>query len=385
MIDLLHILTILLLATPLGVFGLYGIVLLSYYKGNNPVGENRDENGGQGFQPKVSVLVPTHNEKSIISKKIDNLLNTSYPKNRIEFIFIDDSNDSTPSIIQEYTNRFLNIRLFHYDTRIGYSASMIAGCKAANGEILVFNDAGSFLEKSTIGNLVRHFRNPKVGGVTGRGTLVNKDESVGGSEESYLRLSDFMRIGETRMDSTFHFSGESCAVRKELVTDIDSCPATFDTAVALHIRQKGYKTMYDPEARFYEYAPLTHSDRIKQKTIRATNLIKIVLMFKGMIFKRKYGAFGCFILPMNLAMLVIVPLVIPVALISLAVLTFFDPFFGFAIWGLLGLVVLLSLIIGRRVLFNFLEFEYSLLEAFRRVFFTKKSYDKIETIASTRR
>jgi hypothetical protein len=32
-----------------------------------------------------------------------------------------------------------------------------------------------------------------------------------------------------------------------------------------------------------------------------------------------------------------------------------------------------------------LEFEYSLLKAFWRVFFTKKDYDKIETIASTRR
>jgi hypothetical protein len=35
----------------------------------------------------------------------------------------------------------------------------------------------------------------------------------------------------------------------------------------LFVRQKGYKAIFDPEAKFYEYAPKTRNDRIKQKTI----------------------------------------------------------------------------------------------------------------------
>jgi cellulose synthase/poly-beta-1,6-N-acetylglucosamine synthase-like glycosyltransferase len=385
MVGPIQVLTICLLATPLAIMGLYGLTLMLYYKRKNPRNNERAENGSQTSRPKVSVLVPTHNENRIISKKIDNLLSTCYPIERIEFVFIDDSDDSTPSIIQRYASRFSNIHLIHFDNRMGYSASMIAGCKSANGEILVFNDAGSFLEKSAIENLVRHFQDRQIGGVTGRGMLLNKNESVSRSEDLYLQLSDFMRTAETRMDSTFHFSGEACAVRKELVTDLDSVPATFDTAVALHVRRKGYKTIYDPQVRFYEYAPYTHSDRIKQKTIRATNLIKILLEFDDMAFRRKHGRFGCFILPMNLAMLTIVPVVILLSLVSLAVLTFFDPVFALTIWGLLALVFLLSMIFGKKIAVTFLEFEYSLLKAFWRVLFTNKSYDKIETIASTRR
>jgi cellulose synthase/poly-beta-1,6-N-acetylglucosamine synthase-like glycosyltransferase len=262
---------------------------------------------------------------------------------------------------------------------------MIAGCKYARGEILVFNDAGSFLEESTVKNLVRHFQDPRIGAVSGRSALLNKNESVGLSEDWYLQLSEFMRTAETNMDSTFHFNGEACAVRKELVKDLDSCPATLDTAVALHIRRKGYKAIFDPQVRFYEYAPHTHYDRIKQKTIRATNLIKILLEFRDMIFRRKYGLFGCFILPMNLAMLTMVPVAILLSLVSLTVLTFFDPVFALTIWGLLALVSLLSIVFGKKIIVTFLEFEYSLLQALGRVLFTKKSYDKIETIASTRR
>lgn len=385
MIGPLHFLTICLLAIPLATFGLYGLTLALYYKRKNPRNNPRVENGSQTFQPKVSVLIPTHNEERIISKKIDNLRNVDYPVEKTEIVFIDDSDDSTAGIIRDCSNRFSNIQLLHYESRVGYSESMIRGCKYASGEILVFNDAGSFLEKSAIQYIVRDFEDRKIGAVSGRSMLLNEDESVGQSENWYLQLSDFVRKGETSMDSTFRFNGEACAVRRELVTDLDSCPATFDTAVALYIRRKGYKTVYDPQVRFYEYAPHSHSDRVKQKTIRATNLIRILLEFKDMIFRRKYGLFGCFILPMDFALITIVPVAILLSLVSLAVLTFLDPTFALTIWELLAFAFVFSIIFGKKVVVTFLEFEYSLLRAFWRVFITKKSYDKIEMIASTRR
>ena len=385
MIGPLHILTISLLAIPLTIFALYGLALAYYYKRENPKSNSVAEKSDT-LQPKVSVLIPTHNEERIIAKKIENLRSVNYPVEKTQIVFIDDSDDSTTEIIRDYSNRCSNIQLLHYESRVGYSESMIRGCKYASGEILVFNDAGSFLEESAIRYIVRDFEDWKIGAVSGRSMLLNEDESVGQSENWYLQLSDFVRKGETNMDSTFRFNGEACAVRRELVTDLDRCPASFDTAVALHIRRKGYKAIYDAKVRFYEYAPQTHSDRVKQKTTRATNLIKILLEFKNMIFKREYGLFGCFILPINLAMLAIVPIVILLGVVSLAVLTILDIGFALNIWGLLGLIFLLSVVFsGKKIVATFLEFEYSLLKAFGRVFLSKKSYDEIETIASTRR
>ena len=381
MLGTLRILTLLLLGTPLFIFGLYGSILLYYYRR----AKKRDYSENVSFQPKVSVVVPTHNEEIIISKKIDNLLASSYPREKLEIIFADDSDDSTPRIIEEYSNKFPNVRLIRFDERKGYSVCVIAGCKAAEGEIIVLNDAGSFLDAQAISNLVRHFRDPNIGGVTGRGAILNTNEATGRSEETYLKFSDFMRISETEMDSTFHFSGEACAVRKTLVADLESCPATFDTAVAFFTRQKGYKTIYDPQVRFREYTPRTHSGRIIQKTIRATNLIKILLRFRNMIFKREYGKFGCLVLPMNLAMLVIAPLAILGGAISLTILTFFDPAFAFVVWSVAGVLFMASLMFSKAITFTFLEFEYSLLKALYRLAFTKRSYDKIDTVVSTRR
>jgi cellulose synthase/poly-beta-1,6-N-acetylglucosamine synthase-like glycosyltransferase len=380
MLTALHILTLFFLGIPIFIFGLYGILLLHFNKKGRK--KNRKEDGE--FEPYVSIVVPTHNEELVISKKINNLLNLNYPKKKLEIIFVDDSNDSTPNIIEEYSKKIPYMRLIRFRERIGYSPSMIAGCKAAEGEIIVLNDAGSFIDTQAISNLVRHFHDPRIGAVTGRGIILNTDEITGRLEEKYLGFSDIMRIAETEMDSTFHFNGEASAVRKDLITDFGVCNETFDTTVALFIRQKGYRAIYDPEVKFYEYTPLTHSERIKQKTIRATNLIRVLFRFRNMIFNRKYGRFGCVLLPMNIAMLVIVPLAILIGPILLSILTLLDPTFALFIWSICGIIFLSVLIFSKEIVYTFFEFEYSLLKALYRIIFTKRTYDQIEKVVSTR-
>jgi cellulose synthase/poly-beta-1,6-N-acetylglucosamine synthase-like glycosyltransferase len=368
------------------IFGVYGIITLYYGKVKKVVQKGKSKGNEKGrFEPSVSVVIPTHNEEKIISKKIESLLASNYPQEKLEIIFVDDSDDSTPEIIQEHSSRSSIIRLIRFNERMGYSPSMIAGCKAAVGEIIVFNDAGSFLDSETIPTLVGHFQNPDIGVVTGSDTILNLNEEVGKSENLYVKIYNFLRTAETNMDSTLHVKGEVTAVRKDLITDLDKCGETFDTTTGLFVRQKGYKVIFDPEAVFYEYAPQTHSGRIKQKTIRAANLFKVLWRFKHMICNREHGKYGLIILPMNFAMLVIAPLAILLGFTFLTVLTFFDLFFSAIVWAALGSIFLSLLVFQRHLVFTFFEFEYSLLKAFYQVVFTRQTHDKIDTVLSTRR
>jgi cellulose synthase/poly-beta-1,6-N-acetylglucosamine synthase-like glycosyltransferase len=368
------------------IFGLYGGITLYYGKLKKKEGEGRSEhNADVNFEPFVSIVVPTHNEEMIISKKIENFLSSNYPWEKLEIIFVDDSDDSTPEIIQNYSKRTPNIRLIRFHKRMGYSPSMIAGCKAAEGEIIVLNDAGSFLDAQAIPSFVAHLHNPNIGVVSGKDVILNVNEEVGKSETLYQKIFNFLRTAETNMDSTFYVRGEATAVRKDLIKDLEMCSETFDTTVGLFVRQKGYRTVYDPDVKFYEYAPLTHSGRIKQKTIRAANLVKVLWRFRRMMFRREYGKYGCVILPMNFAMLAIAPVAILVGFILLITLTFFDLSFSAIVWSTLGSLFLLFLIFSRHLLLTFLEFEYSLLKALYQVVFTRRTHDKIEKVLSTRR
>lgn len=386
MAEILRILFYLAIGVPASILGVYTIVILCYGRMSQGDKEKGDENGiDRKFEPFVSVIVPTHNEEMIISKKIENLLSSSYPHDKVEIIFVDDSDDSTPKIIREHAEEEPNIHLLRFRQRMGYSPSMIAGCKAAKGEIVVLNDAASFLDPHAISNMVARFENPVIGVVTGKDVILNVNEGVGKSEDLYQRLYNYLRLSETKMDSTFYIKGEATAVRSALLKDLEGSTETFDTTVGLVARQKGYKIVYDSRVSFYEYAPKTHSGRVKQKTIRAANLIKVLWRFRHMMFRREYGKYGSLIMPINFAMLVLLPIMVLVWTLLLVFLTVFD--FGFALVVLcaLGAICLLLLTLSKNLVSTFFEFEYSLLKAIYQVVFKKKMHDKIDKVDSTRR
>ncbi len=382
-VEILQYFVVLCFAIPIFVFGTYGLILL-YYRDK---GKRKDGAyfSSETFEPIVSVVTPTHNEESIISKKIENLLSSNYPEGKMEIIFVDDSNDSTSEIIQQYSVKSRNIHLIKFRERMGYSSSVMAGIKACKGEIVVLSDAGSFHDENTIGNLVRHFRDPMIGAASGKDVIMNNDETVGRSEASYIKFLNFVGKAETNMDSTFYFKGEASAVRKSIIEEFDGCGATFDTAVALFVRQKGFRAIFDSDAKFYEYAPKTSSERIKQKTIRAANWIKILFQFKNMAFRSRYGKFGLLTLPANFGMLVVTPIAILTGLVSLVILSLFAPHLSFVFLIFIAAALLLSLALSRHLFANFLELEVSLLKALYEIAFTKKKHDQIDTIKSTRR
>lgn len=357
MLDIASVLRILVafwLGLPIAIFALYGCIVVYYNKFKNAQSSADSEHTENcmktRFEPEVSLVIATHNEESIISKKIENLLALDYPQNKLEIIFADDSDDSTPDIIIGYARQYPFVNLLRFNERMGYSPSMIAGCKKAKGEIIVLGDAASFLDSHAIRHFVWHFQKPEVGAVTGQDVILNLNEEVGSSETLYQRIYNFVRTAESKMDSTFFIKGEATATRSNLIKDMEDCTATFDTAIGLFLRQRGYKTVYDPEIKFYEYAPSTHSDRIKQKTIRAANLIRIIFHFRHLIFKPKYGKFGFIILPMYFGMVAIAPLAIMIGYLFLIPTTFFDLTFGLLIWSITGIIVLISSLLSKDLL-----------------------------------
>lgn len=48
------------------------------------------------FKPKVSIIIAAHNEETVIKKKLDNLINLTYPQEKLEIIIAsDNSTDNT--------------------------------------------------------------------------------------------------------------------------------------------------------------------------------------------------------------------------------------------------------------------------------------------------
>lgn len=87
----------------------------------------------------ISVIIPTFNEKENIRPLTDAIQNTlkglSY-----EVIFVDDSTDDTPLVIEEVCQGSPNVRYIHRTEKKGLATAVVEGFKVAGGDILAAMD-----------------------------------------------------------------------------------------------------------------------------------------------------------------------------------------------------------------------------------------------------
>ena len=337
--------------------------------------------------PNITILIPSYNEEKIIEKRLQNILNYDYPLEKMRVVFIDESTDTTPGIIQKYVDSYKNIELLHMNQRMGYSKAVFTGLSRVDTGIVVLNEAGSFPLPKTLKNQIHILQNPKIGAVTGHSKLLNQNENIGNIEALYLRFLEYIRIAESRMDTTIFIKGEATAYKTSLVKDIEAMEDTgsIDTSMAFMVRKKGYKTVYSPDVIFEEYAPSDAHGFRKQKMIRAANIMRNLLIFKEMLLNPKYGKFGLISMPFYLSTFFITPLLLPVAMISMIIGLFTNVVYYRYIFAFACIVLILLLISGRNILELFIELEISMVKAMYQIFIKKKGHDKIERVESTRR
>lgn len=364
----------------------YFLILYFFYKRSRYNKKSLDF-----FYPTVSVIVPVHNEEKIIAEKLQNIEELSYPTDKIEVIFVNGhSTDKTSEIIKNHTRKCKKfVKLIEQDKREGYTRGIIKGILNSRGEIIVATDAAAYHSPDAIKHLAKHFRNQKVGAVTGKEIVLGDNRKLGPQlEESYRTFYDFMREAETEMDSTPDSKGEILAVRKDICNSILaslelSPDASFDSCVPYQAKLMGYKTVYDPQAKYYEYAPASFMDRMKQQIRRATVLVGALLLFKGMLLNRKYNKFGLVILPAHFVMQCVLPSIFLLGVGCLLILTVIDPMKTILLW-ILAMGAAIASRKSRFFLISFVQSQVALVTAIFRLA-TRRESLFIESIPSTRK
>ncbi|MFA6888621.1 MAG: glycosyltransferase [Candidatus Woesearchaeota archaeon] len=92
---------------------------------------------------KVSIIIPTYNEKENITLLISLIENIFQKGNRLkEIIVVDDkSPDGTGEAVLELKNTYKNIRLIIKEKKEGIGAALREGYNAAKGDIILSSDA----------------------------------------------------------------------------------------------------------------------------------------------------------------------------------------------------------------------------------------------------
>ncbi len=289
---------------------------IGYYMFGLVWGKPESPAENETYVPKVSLVVATFNEENAIGKKIKNLLGIDYPRDRMEIIFVDSSNDATREIIRRFTDASnANVQLFEEEERKGLASALNKGYELATGEIVIKTDCDIPLHKDSVKEIVKQFHDPSVGAVSGAIRIVNRSDT----EIGYRSIFERLRLAEANLDSTYLFN-PFCAFRKELIQPIDRRSVADDAELALKIRKSGFKTSYSPTAVAYETSPTSLSERIRQKSRRAQGHIRLIGQNLDVLLNPKYGKFGLIIFPANFFMIILSPWLI---LLSLAIFFIF--------------------------------------------------------------
>lgn len=255
----------------------------------------------------VSIVVPVYNEEAIIQRKLENVKVQEYGPT--EIIVIDSgSTDKTLELVKDAAENNPHIKILQQKKREGKASALNMAFSVCSGTIVVITDADAVWAPTTLKEAISNFSTPSVGAVTGRQVLLNPDQThTTKIEKSYRHFYEILRIGESTIDSTPIFHGEISCYRKCLIEPLREDTVADDSALALQVRKKGFRTIYDPACVFYEYAPPTVTSRYNQKVRRAQGLIQLFVREWKILFNRKFGYFGMIIFPAEFFMHVFSP------------------------------------------------------------------------------
>ncbi len=230
------------------------------------------------YEPTVTIMVAAHNEEKVIREKLQNLLDTDYPDDKLEFLIASDfSTDKTDEIAEEFIashpNR--NIRIHKSVNHYGKTNAQNETQELCRTEILVMTDANAMFEPNAVKELVAAFAEPSIAYVAGQLRYVNTEgNKTADSEGFYWKLDLMCRNIESKFQCITAGNGAIYAVRNkdyEKINPIDCHDSKFPVIYAL--RKK--RAVYNQDAVAYEKAGEVDEDEYKRKV----RMNRIILRF----------------------------------------------------------------------------------------------------------
>jgi poly-beta-1,6-N-acetyl-D-glucosamine synthase len=222
--------------------------------------------------PRVTVVIAARNEGENIERRIRNIIDQDYPKERLEVIIVSDgSEDATDDIVKTiiketelWAKGFLRIHSFK--PSLGKPFCINMGVAAANGDFIVFTDCRQRFADNAIKELIKNFVDEKVGCVSGELVF---EETPGSSIEAemgaYWRFEKWLRKLESVTGSVPGATGAIYAVRKKLFRPLPVQTLLDDVLIPMHICMQGFRTIFEGKAIAYDMVSMNLGFEKKRK------------------------------------------------------------------------------------------------------------------------
>jgi cellulose synthase/poly-beta-1,6-N-acetylglucosamine synthase-like glycosyltransferase len=231
--------------------------------------------------PRVSLIIPAHDEELVIERKVANARALDYPAELLEVIVVSDgSGDRTVELARAAgADQVLDL------PRGGKVAALNAAVRGAAGDLLAFSDANSYWRPDALRILAGRFADERVGYACGQ---VRFEGGDGGNQEGlYWRYEMAVRSMETRLGGITAGNGGIYAVRREAYIELDPSRGQ-DIGFPFELTKRGWRAIYEPDAVAEEKMAPTVEGEFRRKRRMMWGLWDVMLKW-GMLDPRGYG------------------------------------------------------------------------------------------------
>ncbi len=223
--------------------------------------------------PPVTILMSVHNEEKILPAKLDSILASDYPPEKLTVIIGSDaSTDRTNSILQEYEKKDARIHCLLFSERKGKPGVINRLVESTADEIIIMTDAKVIFHEQTVSSLAQHFSNPETGIVGGN--ILNKTVEKNGvsiQEKAFMSREILMKYREGLIwGATVGVYGAIYAIRKNLYSPVPEGFAVDDFFISLNVLRKQRRALLDINVITYEDVPNLLSEEYRRKVRIAT-------------------------------------------------------------------------------------------------------------------
>lgn len=230
--------------------------------------------------PFITILIPCYNEESWVDKKVGNLAEIDYPKDKLEIVFADgNSKDQTVEKLEAKIKDFPYMKVIQTGCK-GKIQQINYILQNTQSDLIINTDMDTVLQKDTVEKLVKEFEDPDVY-VVGAYILPNTSLDI---EKQYWENQNNFRVLESEVYSASIVIAPCYAYRKQLLPSFPEDCVADDIYVAYLANTMGKRSIYLKDAIAYEErTPSTFAELLNHKFRKANAFIIEQLRFIYML------------------------------------------------------------------------------------------------------
>jgi biofilm PGA synthesis N-glycosyltransferase PgaC len=219
--------------------------------------------------PRVTMIVPCHNEQSCIGDTIRQLSYNHYPN--FDIIAVNDgSTDDTIDILDKLNLEIDNLKVISLTENYGKAMALKIGVLACRSDYVMCVDADALLDRDAMFWMIKHFESgPRVGAVTGNPRVINKTSLLGRIQiGEFSAIVGMVKRTQRNIGRVFTVSGVNTCFRVSALHAVgywSSSTVTEDIDISWRLQLNYWDIRYEPRSITWILVPETLSALWKQR------------------------------------------------------------------------------------------------------------------------